>query len=93
MGDVLLHFVAAWADRQCGPHKREVAKAARKLGLTVRVLEIDDHDQEAREYTIMNVPAVVIEGIPESRVYGALPAKQLAERLAPFVTRHPHPTV
>lgn len=92
MSDVLLHFVAGWADQRCRSHRSEVAKAAASFGLTVRELEIDDHHKEAREYKILNVPAVVIEGIPESLIVGAVATDQLIECLTPFANNLRRPT-
>ena len=86
MGAVLLHFVADWAEPICGPHRAEVAIAAERLGATIRECEWDESGAtEARFYNIFNVPAVAIEGKPDSLTVGAVDADGLTERLRPFI--------
>jgi thioredoxin-like negative regulator of GroEL len=80
-GLVLLHFVASWASAICEPHRSEVAVAADALGTSVRTVDIDDEPELAMAYSILNVPAVAIEGRPESRVVGAQPAERLVAAL------------
>ncbi len=85
MGSVLIHFVAGWAEPICGPHRTEVASAVKRLGVTVRESEYDQAVEKVGRYGVLNVPAVAIEGSPESLVVGAFGADQLGERLQRFV--------
>ncbi len=85
MSSVLIHFVAGWAEPICGPHRAEVASAAERLGLTVRESDYDLAVEEVRLYDVLNVPAVAVEGSPQSLVVGAVSADQLVERLRQFV--------
>jgi hypothetical protein len=78
---VLLLFVARWAEPICDPYRAEVARAAEDLGATVRECEYDDCPELVREYMVFNVPAVAIEGKPESLVVGAFDATGLLARL------------
>jgi hypothetical protein len=66
--------------------RAEVAIAAERLGATVRECEYDESGAtEVRSYNVLNVPAVAIEGRPDSLVVGALDAEELTERLRPFI--------
>lgn len=78
---MLLHFVAPWASAICEPHKAEVAAAAERLGTTVRECDIDAEPDLARRYNVLNVPAVAVEGYPDTLVVGAAPADKLVTRL------------
>jgi hypothetical protein len=78
---VLLLFVARWAEPICDPYRAEVAATAEALGATVRECEYDDCPELVREYMVLNVPAVAIEGQPQSLVVGAFDAARLLARL------------
>jgi hypothetical protein len=43
--------------------------------------DVDDEPALARAYSVPNVPAVAIEGRPDSLVVGAVPAERLVEAL------------
>jgi hypothetical protein len=63
-----------------------VALAANRPGASIRVVEWDETGaDEARSYNVLNVPAVAIEGRPDSLAVGALDADSLTERLRPFM--------
>lgn len=79
---VLIHFVADWADAICGPHRSEVASAADRLGASVQECDIGVDFDMVRHYRVLNVPAVAIEGRPDSLVVGAFSAEELVERLS-----------
>jgi hypothetical protein len=78
----LIHFVAEWAEPICTPHRAEVAQAATQLGWTVRESDIDTEPDLCRQYGVLNVPAVAIEGRPDSVVTGAFNAEDLVGRLS-----------
>ena len=81
----LIHFVASWASAICDPHRREVATAAAELGLEVVEIDVDDDQDTARLFHVMNVPSVALGGFPESTVVGAVASKGLVKRLRPFI--------
>jgi hypothetical protein len=85
----LIHFTATWAERICGPHRAEVAEAARQLGTTVVECDFDSGSGLVRQHRPMNVPAVAIDGKPGSLVVGAAPAETLLQRLRPFLGSTP----
>jgi hypothetical protein len=87
MPAVIVHFVADWAEAICGPHRTEVAIAAERLGAVTRECEVDQNIEETRSYGVLNVPAVAIEGRPESLVGGAVGADDLVARLQGFIER------
>ncbi len=70
---VLIHFVASWADRICAPHRLEAAAAAHELGVELREADVDDDRDLVRAYGVLNVPAVVIEGRPDTLLVGSAP--------------------
>jgi thioredoxin-like negative regulator of GroEL len=82
---VLLHFVAKWSAPICEPHREEVAEAARSLGAEVVEVDVDTDPEIVRTYDVLNVPAVAVEGSPQSLVVGAHPSTVLIERLRAFV--------
>jgi len=81
----LVHFTAVWAEPICGPHRAEVATAARRLGLTVVECDVDSGSDLVLEHSPLNVPAVAIDGKPGSLVVGAFPADSLVERLRAYI--------
>jgi hypothetical protein len=83
---VLLHFVAPWASAICDPHRHEVAEAARALGVEVVEVDFDADPEPVRTFSVPNVPAVVIDGLPGSLIVGAFLSAVMIERLRPFVT-------
>jgi hypothetical protein len=83
----LLHFTASWAEPICAENRREVARAASELGLTVREVDIDRDPDLVRSYNILNVPAVAITGDIRSVILGARLAGELVRLLRP----HPRP--
>ena len=63
-----------------------MAIAATRLGATVREVEWDESGaNEAQAYKVLNVPAVAIEGRPDSLTVGASDADGLTEHLRPFL--------
>jgi hypothetical protein len=81
----LIHFTATWAEATCDPHRSEVLEAADQLGLSVMERDLDSSSELVAEYQPLNVPAVAVEGKPESLAVGAFPADQLVERLRPHL--------
>jgi hypothetical protein len=81
----LVHFTAQWAERICGPHRTQVAEAARQLGMRVTECDVDSGSDLVEEHHPLNVPAVAIQGKVGSLVVGAFPADALVKRLHPFV--------
>jgi len=79
---VIIHFVADWAENICGPHRAEVATAAQQLGASVRECNVDLDPETAVAYGLPNVPAVAIDGHPETLVVGAHPSGELVRLLA-----------
>jgi hypothetical protein len=81
MGE-LIHFVATWAEPVCGPHRAEVAAAAQRLGLSVHESDVDAEPDLCRQYRVLNVPAVALQGQPGSRIVGAVGADEIVTRLS-----------
>jgi hypothetical protein len=81
----LIHFVAAWAQPICGPHRAEVAAAAQQLGVRVVECDVDSGDERVVQYKPLNVPATAVVGRPDSLQVGAHPAAELVARLRPFL--------
>jgi hypothetical protein len=79
---MLLHFTATWAEAVCGPHRAEVAHAANALGWSVREVGIDREPETAKQYVVLNVPAVAVEGDRASVVVGAVPRDRLVAALS-----------
>jgi hypothetical protein len=59
---VLIHFTATWAEPICGPHRIEVRAAADRLGAQVRDVDVDESQEEAKSYRVLQVPSVAIAG-------------------------------
>jgi hypothetical protein len=78
----LFHFTATWAVAICAPHRGEVATAAKRLGTDVREVDVDEEANLVRDYGVLNVPALAIEGRPSSLVVGAFAAEDLVDRLS-----------
>jgi hypothetical protein len=79
----LLHFTATWAEAICGPHRAEVAQAARVLGWDVQERDIDRDGSEAKAYGVLNVPAVAVEGQSDRLpLVGARSASSLVAELS-----------
>jgi hypothetical protein len=57
----LIHFTAKW-DGGCPPHRLEVRLAAEILGAAVREVDVDESQDEAASYRVMQVPSVAIAG-------------------------------
>lgn len=87
----LLHFVAAWANPICVPHRAEVERAAQELCVDVLEVDIDDAPELCAKYQPLNVPAVAAEGHPDSLKVGAFPAEELVFALSPFIDRERGP--
>ena len=81
----LFHFVTSWANPICGPHRVEVERAAKELAADVLEVDIDDAPELCAKYQPLNVPAVAVEGHPDSLKVGALPAEELVVALGPFI--------
>lgn len=74
----LVHFVASWADAICGPHRGEVADAARRIGADVLECDVDQDQDLARRHNVMQVPSVaVLDDTSVGTVPGARPADDL----------------
>ncbi len=78
----LVHFVASWAEAICGPHRLEVAEAARVLGANVLECDVDQDQDLARRHVVMSVPSVAVLGDTSvTAVPGARPAGDLVRLL------------
>ena len=79
---VLLHFTATWAEAICGPHRDEVLDAAKQLGARVREIDVDEVQDEARAYRVLQVPSVAVAGDTENApIPGAQSSGLLVEAL------------
>jgi thioredoxin-like negative regulator of GroEL len=74
----LVHFVASWAEAICGPHRVEVADAARVLGASVLECDVDLNQDLARDHRVMQVPSVAVLG---DTSVNPIPGAQSAEDL------------
>jgi hypothetical protein len=83
MAATLLHFVATWAEPICAPHRAEVAEAARRLGASVIECDVGSDPDLAKAYGVLNVPAVAVDGNPETLIVGAVQADAIVDRLRP----------
>ena len=81
----LIHFVASWANPICAPHRAEVERAAQELSADVLEVDLDDAPELCAKYQPLNVPAVAVEGHPDSLKVGAIPAAELVIGLSPFI--------
>ena len=78
----LIHFTASWAEEICGPHRMEVAAAAKELGVGVREVDVDAEPALAKAYRVLNVPAVsVLDDLSNAPVVGAVSAQGLVDAL------------
>lgn len=81
----LLHFVASWAKPICEPHRSEVRAAANVLGAEVIEVDVDEDPKLTKRFVVPNVPAVAVEGKPDSLIVGAASSTVLVARLRTFV--------
>jgi hypothetical protein len=79
---VLIHFTASWAEAICGPHRVEVQAAADRMQAQVREVDVDEDQDEANAYRVMQVPSVAVSGDTEhAALAGAQPVEVLVEAL------------
>ena len=74
----IIRFTASW----CGPCKSLAMNLENaNLTLPIEVVDIDVHDDLAREYGIRGVPTLVMldENIEVKRLVGSKPVKELQE--------------
>ena len=74
----IIRFTASW----CGPCKSLAINLENaNLTLPIEVVDIDVHDDLAREYGIRGVPTLVMldENIEVKRLVGSKPVKELQE--------------
>lgn len=64
----LLHFTDAWAKDICAPHRHAVSRAAATLTWEVREIDINEAPDVARDYGVLNVPAVAVAERPHGPV-------------------------
>jgi len=74
----LIHFTASWAEPICGPHRGEVRSAAERLDASVREVDVDADQDEARAYRVLQVPSVAVAG---DHQHSPIPGAQSAEEL------------
>lgn len=83
----LVHFVASWAEAICGPHRAEVANAARTLRVSVLECDVDLDQDLARQHGVLSVPSVAILGnTGVTPVAGATSAHDLVRLLRAAVS-------
>ena len=75
------YFTATW----CGPCKtfKPVVIEIKEEGYSIEIIDIDEHQDIAVKYRISSAPTMVIEvnGIEVDRFIGALPKKQVIQKL------------
>ena len=75
------YFTATW----CGPCKtfKPVVIELKEEGNSIEIIDIDEHQDIAVSYRISSAPIMVIEenGIEVDRFIGALPKKQVIQKL------------
>ena len=76
------YFSATW----CGPCKqfKPIMEEIAGDGYSIEFIDVDNEQNKAEKYNVRSVPTVVIEdnGIEVDRFIGALPKKQVIERLS-----------
>tara|TARA_B110001454_G_C12578812_1_gene375162 strand:+ start:337 stop:585 length:249 start_codon:yes stop_codon:yes gene_type:complete len=79
---VAKYFSATW----CGPCKifKPVMNEIVGEGYSVEFIDVDQHQDLAAKYGVRSIPVTVIEenGIEVDRFIGALPKRQVIERLS-----------
>ena len=73
----LLHFIASWAEPICVPHVEEVDRAAAILGAEVVECDVDEVPELAARYSVMNVPALAVDGMASTLLVGAHSAERI----------------
>ncbi len=77
----LLLFSATWASPVCAQYEPVVATVAQRLGLDLRVVDVDAEPNEARARNVLNIPSVALDTDTTS-IPGARSAEDLEGLLA-----------
>jgi thioredoxin 1 len=86
---VLVDFWAPWCGpcRMVGPILEEIASEEESRIKIVKV-NVDENQLYASQLQVFNIPTMILykDGQPVDKIVGALPKKQLLDRLTPYLS-------
>ncbi len=87
---VLVDFWAPWCGpcRMVGPILEEIA-SEQEAKIKIVKLNVDENQQYASQLGVFNIPTMILykDGKPVDKIVGALPKKQLLDRLSPHLAQ------